>query len=325
MTAPAATEDGATSRRRLLTLLRYAALAAVLVWCVAYLARHSDEAQRALAATRPRWGLLAASAAVVLAAYAILIQVWRSILGGAGEHLAYGPAARIWTVSNLGKYVPGKVWQMSAMALMARAQGVSGVAAAGSSVLSTLVTLVTGLAVTVMTGAGVLPDRRAAVAAALATLVALGVMPVGLPLGERLVRRATGRDVTFPRLAPRAFVVAVVGSSAAWLLLGGGFHLLGRGLGVVDVPLPASIAAFVGSYLVGFLALFAPGGVGAREGAMQGMLRGLGVAEGEALVLVVASRLWLTVLEIAPALVFIAIAAVQRPRGEAGTAGARDA
>ena len=313
MTAPAAA-DGATRRRRLLAVLRYAALAVVLAWCVVYLARHWGEAERALATTRPRWSMLAASAAVVLGAYAILIQVWRSILAGAGEHLPYGSAARIWTVSNLGKYVPGKVWQMSAMALMAREQGVSGVAAAGSSVLSTLVTLVTGLAVTVMTGAGVLPDRRAAIAAALASLVALAVMPVGLPIGERLVRRATGRDVTFPRLAPRAFVIAVVGSSLGWLLLGTGFHLLARGLGVVDLALGASVAVFVGSYLAGFLALFSPGGVGVREGTMQGMLRGLGVPEGEALVLVVSSRLWLTVLEILPALIFLLVGGLRRSR-----------
>jgi glycosyltransferase 2 family protein len=312
MTAPPATSHHSTGRRRLIAVAKYAALGVVLLWCVRYLAAHWAEAQHALATTSPRWTLLAASAVVVLGAHAVLIQVWRSILAGAGERLAYLPAARIWTVSNLGKYVPGKVWQMSAMALMAREQGVSGVAAAGSSVLSVLVTLVTGFAVTVMTGAGVLPDRRAALVAALATIAALVVMPVGLPLGERLVRRATGREVTFPRLAPRAFVVAVVGSSLGWLLLGSGFHLLGRGLGVVDISLPASVAAFVGSYLAGFLALFAPGGVGAREGVMQGMLHGLGVPDGEALVLVVASRLWLTVLEILPALVFIAAGALRR-------------
>jgi glycosyltransferase 2 family protein len=326
MTAPDQPTGGVARRRGVLAFAKFAALAVVLAWCVWYVWRHWADARLALATTQPRWSLLAASAAVVLAAYAVLIQVWRSILAGAGEHLPYGPAARIWTVSNLGKYVPGKVWQMSAMALMAREQGVSGVAAAGSSVLSQLVTLVTGLAVTVMTGAGVLPDRRAAIAAALVSLVALAVMPVGLPIGERLLRRVTGRDVTFPRLAPRAFVVAVVGSTLGWLLLGTAFHLLGRGLGVVDLPLPASIAAFVGSYLAGFLALFSPGGVGVREGTMQGMLRGLGVPEGEALVLVVASRLWLTVLEILPALVFIAAGGLRRSRArEVPAPRARDA
>lgn len=325
MSAPASSPPAQSTRARVLAIVKYSALALVLAWCIRYLAQHWDEAQQALASTRPRWLLLAASALTVLAAYAVLIQVWRAILTGAGESLRYGSAARIWTVSNLGKYVPGKVWQMSAMALMAREQGVSGVAAAGSSVLSQLVTLVTGLAVTVMTGAGVLPDRRAAVFAAVVSLLALAVMPVGLPIGERLLRRATGRDVTFPRLAPRAFVIAVIGSSLGWLLLGTGFHLLGRGLGVIDLSLPASIAAFVGSYLAGFLALFSPGGVGVREGAMQGMLRGLGVPEGEALVLVVASRLWLTVLEILPALLFLAAGAMRRSGTTTRDARATDA
>lgn len=326
MSVSPVTAGGTTRRRRLFAVLKYVALAALLVWCLAYLVRHWGEAERALASTRPRWELLLASAAAVLGAYAILIQVWRSILAGAGEYLPYGQAARIWTVSNLGKYIPGKVWQMSAMALMARAQGVSGVAAAGSSVLSTLVTLVTGLAVTVLMGAGVLPDRRAALAAAVASVIALAVMPVGLPIGERLVRRATGRELSFPRLAPRAFVIAVTGSTIAWLLFGTGFHLLGRGLGVIEIALPASIAGFVGSYLAGFLALFSPGGVGVREGAMQAILHAAGTGQGEALVLVVASRLWLTVLEIVPALAFLAAAAL-RPshRGARPTADASDA
>jgi uncharacterized membrane protein YbhN (UPF0104 family) len=319
MTAPAPTSSQSTRRRTLIASLKYVALAIVLAWCVRYFVRHWDEAEQALAGTHPRWSLVLGSAVVVLGAYAVLIQVWRAILTGAGERLAYGAAARIWMVSNLGKYVPGKVWQMSAMAMMAREQGVSGVAAAGSSVLSQLVTLVTGFAVTVTTGAGVLPDRRAAIAAVLASVLALAVMPIGLPIGERLLRRALGRDVTFPRLAPGAFAIAVVGSSIGWLLLGIGFYLLGRGLGVVDLPLPASIAAFVGSYLAGFLALFSPGGVGVREGTMQGILRGLGVPEGEAIVLVVASRLWLTVLEIVPALLFLAAGAMRRPGVATGT------
>ena len=42
-------------------------------------------------------------------------------------------AARIWTVSNLGKYLPGKVWAIAGMALMARQAGVSPAAATGSA------------------------------------------------------------------------------------------------------------------------------------------------------------------------------------------------
>jgi uncharacterized membrane protein YbhN (UPF0104 family) len=174
-------------------------------------------------------------------------------------------------------------------------------------VLSTLVTLVTGLAVTVLAGAQVLSDRRAALVGAVACLLALAVMPIGLPLGERMLRRMTGRDVAFPRLAARAFLTAVVGTSLGWVLLGTGFHLLGRGLGVVQLTLPTSVAVFVGSYLAGFLALFSPGGIGVRETTMQEFLEAAGVTSGDALVLVVASRVWLTMLEVLPALLLLAL------------------
>lgn len=286
---------------------KVAAVLLTLAYVVRELARHREEATRALAGTTPSWPALAGSALLVLAAYVILIQVWRALLAGAGQHLRFWPAARIWTVSNLGKYVPGKVWQMSAMAVMARDQGVSGVAAAGSAVLSTLVTLATGFAVTMVFGADVLTDKRVAIAAAVGLAIAIAAAPRALPLLGDLARRLTGREFTLPRLAPRALLVAVAGSTAAWILLGLGFHLLARGLGVAGPAAPASIAAFVGSYLLGFLAVFAPGGVGVREGAMHLALRQVGVGAGEALVLVVASRVWLTLLEIGPALVFLAL------------------
>ena len=297
-----------TSRGRVaLRALKLVAVLLALAYVARALAVHRAEAARVLAGTRPSWPALVASALVVLAAYVVLIQVWRALLAGGGQRLAFAPAARIWTVSNLGKYVPGKVWQMSAMAVMAREQGVSGVAAAGSAVLSTLVTLATGFAVTVLCGAQVFTDRRVALAALGAVVAALAMAPRALPVAERVLRRATGRDLTMPRLTPRTLAVAVVGSTVAWLLLGAGFHLLARGVGVASLPIAASVASFVGSYLLGFVAVFAPGGIGVREGVMHLALRQVGLGDGEALVLVVASRIWLTVLEVAPALAFLAL------------------
>ena len=96
-------------------------------------------------------------------------------------------------------------------------------------------------------------------------------------------------------------------SGVAWLLFGAGFHLLCLALtGVALTSLTASIAAFTASYLAGFLAFFAPGGLGVRELGMQTMLAAYGVSPATAIVMAGASRLWLTVLEIGPALVFLA-------------------
>ena len=73
----------------------------------------------------------------------------------------------------------------------------------------------------------------------------------------------------------------------------------------------AYVATFTLSYLVGYLWLPAPGGLGAREWAMSTVFVALKLGTpAEAAVVTVASRLWLTVLEIVPGLVYL----VRRPR-----------
>ena len=63
---------------------------------------------------------LVGSLVLVWVVYALLIAAWRQMLTGWGQRLDPWGAARIWTVSNLGKYVPGKVWALAGMAFMAQ-------------------------------------------------------------------------------------------------------------------------------------------------------------------------------------------------------------
>ena len=69
------------------------------------------------------------------------------------------------------------------------------------------------------------------------------------------------------------------------------------------------IAIYAASYIIGFLALFSPGGVVVRESALvAGMVR-LGLAsQPDAFAVAVASRLWLTVVELLPGFVYMALA-----------------
>ena len=81
------------------------------------------------------------------------------------------------------------------------------------------------------------------------------------------------------------------------------------------------IAVFTASYLVGYLVLFSPGGLGFREAALTLFLVGVGAAgQGDAVILGVTSRVWLTVLEVVPGLVsLLSLPASQRaalPRAE---------
>jgi hypothetical protein len=107
--------------------------------------------------------------------------------------------------------------------------------------------------------------------------------------------------------------MAALLTALAWLMYGVAFWLFTIGvLGSAPGALSDYVAVFAGSYLLGFVAIFSPAGVGVREGAMGIALRRAGFAVGPAYLLVVASRLWLTALEVLPPLIFLAF--VQRRR-----------
>jgi glycosyltransferase 2 family protein len=119
----------------------------------------------------------------------------------------------------------------------------------------------------------------------------------------------------------RAIVVSAVANVVAWVLYGVAFKFLIHGiLGSAAGRLPAYTAAFAISYVVGYLVLLVPGGIGPREWVLINVLIAAGLATApEAAAISLASRLWLIVIEIVPALLFLAYR--RRPPDEKSAAG----
>ena len=273
---------------------------------------------------RPDWAFIGASGLVFLATYAVLIETWREVLRAWGSHLSFVRAARIWTVSNLGRYLPGKLWQIGAMGLMAKQANVSAIAATGSAILNVIVNLIAGFAVVVVFGwpllhVSGLGGLKSSVLFVLVCILALALLPVLLPVLLTALSRVTGRDLTLGALPPRAIVFSLIGNVIAWLLYGSAFAIFARGvLGTSQGPLTSYIAVYALSYLVGYLVLFAPGGLGFREAAMVVLLPAAGLTDPtHAAILAVTSRLWLTALEIAPGALFLGVDGLRRrPRAQ---------
>lgn len=296
-----------------LRVAQVAFVLAVLWFGVGIAMRYWTELRALQATLRPQWGLITASAGVVLLSYALLIATWRGMVQAWGAVLPAAAAARIWFVSNLGRYLPGKVWQLGAMGVMASDAGVPASAAVGSSLVLALVNVLAGFAVVAVAGAESFRAVGAEGPSLWIPLSLLGAVIVSLPwtLGPliRFTGRVTRREVLAPTLPAAAVWLAAAGCVAAWVLYGLAFRLLAIGLLGPDAAGEAGpyVAVFTLSYLAGFLALFAPGGIGIREVTLGGLLVAAGLATGpQATLLVVASRLWLTVLEIVPGLFFIA-------------------
>ena len=259
----------------------------------------------------PQWGLVAASGAVFLLAHAVLVTTWRMVLSCWGEGLPFWTAARVWSVSNLGRYVPGNIWTIGAMAAMSRELEVSPVAAGGAALLGTLVNIAVGFVVALVSGHAMLLSqlpaamRAPVVAVIVAAAGALLLLPYGMPRLARAASRVSGRQLQ-ATLPMRAVVYSLVGNVVAWLVYGAAFQLFTTGvLGRSTGDYLTYLAAYTGSYLIGYIFLFAPAGVGFREAAMLELLQVAALATpSEAALVTLTSRIWLTLLEVTPALFF---------------------
>jgi glycosyltransferase 2 family protein len=249
-------------------------------------------------AVSPGW--IAASVALVFLTYAMQIESWRRILAGWGQRLPFAPAARAWSLANLGRYLPGKVWSVAGLVVLAQQAGVQPVPAAASAFVIQAVSLGSGAAVVAAATPHSAPPGRLALAglAAAATIVVLAWRPTALWLG-RWVSEAT----VFEPLPIRAVLAAGALTALTWVAYGGAFWMLAHGLiPGATLPVSTAVGAFTLGYLLGLLALFAPGGVGVRELVLISVLTPF-LGSGGAVAVSVVSRVQLTATEAAAALV----------------------
>ncbi|HEU5262239.1 MAG TPA: lysylphosphatidylglycerol synthase domain-containing protein [Gemmatimonadales bacterium] len=271
-----------------------AGVVAVLVWRA--IARNWDELRSLQVALALRPGWIVLSTLTVFATYAVQIESWRRILAGWGQHLSYSRAARIWLLVNLGRYVPGKVWSVAGLIVLAQRAGVDAWAAAASAFAVQAVGLGTAVAVVAAaTPAAESPLRLTAAASIAVTTIAF----LAWERGARWLAGLAGRGEGFKPLPLTAVAESAALTLASWMTYGLAFWLLARGLGLPgSMPLPTAAGVFALGYILGLLALFVPGGVGVREIVFIGLLAPA-LGSGGAVALSVASRVLLTLCEAA--------------------------
>jgi hypothetical protein len=276
-----------------------------------YLARTGEAHRAELAAVPVTFQLLPflAASALTVVTWFLLVRSWAWSLRWWGQTLPMGTAVRIWFITNLSRFVPGGIWQFAHVSAEALGARISPVAATGAMLFQQLVLLGTGVALAASL-APVLPTAVTGTAspvavlglASLAVIAFIILLPVAAPMLEGWTSRLLGREVTWPTPGHRALTAYVGTLVLPWLAYGVAFWLFGRALLGPDAPalLPAA-AVFIGSYVAGIIAVFAPGGLGVREAALVLMLSPV-TGPAPALFLAVASRLWLVALEILTAL-----------------------
>lgn len=298
-----------TDRRRWLRIGAVLFITAGLVF-LGLLAREEWGRLQELTASlaRERWSvqpwLLGLALATAVANLGAMASVWVYLYRQSGGTVEYPDGWAIWSATNIGRYIPGKLWHLTGLTVYLKERGESGAAGLVSSLAFQVLVLVTGAATTgaVLLGtpvalSGGSPLRVVAVLAGLAVLL----HPAVLRKGTRWAARLTREDAAeIHRIRGGTLLAAALALVVTWLAYGLSFWLMVQGL-LPDIPLGllAATGVFAASYVLGYLAFLSPGGLVVREGAMVGLLAALGVtAAAPAGLLAVAYRLCLTVAEL---------------------------
>lgn len=262
--------------------------------------------------------LFAAASALLLLSYFVSGLLWGLVVRDlGGPTIPPVEAVQFFMIANLGRYIPGKVWQIAGLAALAKGRGVPPVTATGAAVLGQGISLVA--AATVGMGAflgGPEQYRRWGVvgAAVVGGLVVLLSIP---SVFQRLARAwfRLARTETSSSLGSVHGLRWLALFVLNWVLYALSFWVLARSLGLGGGLVPVA-SAFTAAYVLGYAMIFAPAGLGPREGFLIVFLTPHLGAAASALIAVV-SRLWTTLVELIPAGIFW-MRYVAQDRGKGG-------
>ncbi|MBN2404440.1 MAG: glycosyltransferase [Coriobacteriia bacterium] len=289
-------------------LLRYGLLAAVGFLIYGSLQQGFEESSFIDLDFNP---LLLGTSFVLFAAYYLsFINGLRLLFSTLGHKLPFSEVFKLSFMSNVGKYVPGGIWPIASRVALASKVGITPpemlLASAFESALS-----VAGGSVVVLAAFALgvsAPAREPLLVIMAVSLAALAALhPAVLRFSMRLISRVLHADILVKDLPVHRSIPLALYYSVTWLIAGAAFYAFTRSI------LPDAVAspfAYAGYYaagnIIGLVVLFAPGGLGAREGALVLLLTApLGAAHGAVIALAV--RVWTTLIELGLSLLAFAL------------------
>lgn len=222
--------------------------------------------------------VLLGSLALAVAGTWMSFELWRGTLAALGSPVPRRPAARLFFVAQLGKYLPGSVWPVLAQIRMGRDLGIPRQRTALAFLLTLGLSVLVGLLVGVVALPALLRAEGHGVLLGLLALPLLLVLLVPSVLNGLLSRglRLIRRPVLDVPLSGRDIARALGWTVSFWVVYGGHAWLLATGMGADPLKaLPVAIGGFAIAFSIGPLLVVLPAGAGVREAVLVVLLAGM--------------------------------------------------
>ncbi len=240
-----------------------------------------------------RWPHLSASLFLLLGGFYLNCLGWKLILRNNKINISVKDSVISLGSSIFGKYIPGKVWLIAGIS--GRVAAVSGASVLTVSMIATLLQVLIILTGVVVGAVSLTHQFKPGYTIAFYVLVFV-LLVVFCKYKGKIYDSSCLRGSEFARKWIRPLLssislpvlASIMGMWVFWALA---FYLLCNGLGLADANLLAAFTFPLASTL-GILAIFAPGGLGVREGLLGILLSGYLANTKDIATLAAVSRLW---------------------------------
>ena len=246
------------------------------------------------------------SFALLLPVFVFNPLAWMRILRNMKENIDFRKAFAILYLSQLAKYLPGKVWSTLGQVYLAEKEGISGGKALFSSVLFQIISCASGVCVFVIS---LLFWNRISLFLKLSIFGSFLVFSlVLLRLGalDRMI------DLVLNKLFKKNIIVHLGTKTVInifsilmlrWMAYGVAYYHFVKSFYPIDAITAINFTGIYAiSWLIGYVSLLTPGGLGIREG-IQVYLLNMFIPLPISIVISLACRIWLTAGEITVALI----------------------
>lgn len=253
----------------------------------------------------PRWHLLLIAVLITAVSYGATPTCWVWLCRGAGSTAPASKLRSAWFVSQLGRYMPGKIWLFAGRTGYLKSGGMSTVTATSVPFIELIYTAAAaGVAATTLAifsrsfSYGDSTLRAAVIAAGLCMMTVPLLSPV-LKLLYRVRYRRSPENLPVPGFSGMLKMVGLF--TLLWWTRGFALYLWLTGFGLPTAGAATCMAAAPLSWLAGYIVFLIPGGIGVREAAVVTLAVPMGQT-GPALAVVAGERLVLGILELCYAL-----------------------
>jgi hypothetical protein len=203
------------------------------------------------------------------------VFVWKFLIRSMGEKINTLSALRIWFISNLGRYIPGKVFQVAGLVYLTSSEGISRSKAVQSVLYSQITANGLGLfmglgLLSLNNGKGSFPNHFHIILILIAVFITILWFPTLFMRSSNFMLKKMKKEIIEQSVSQKDYILYLILQVINWILMSVAFlFLISSYTNISVVQDPVLIFILPLSWTIGLLAVFAPGGVGVREGAMS--------------------------------------------------------